>query len=69
MKLTVVTVKESTSVNCVLHLVLSTYMYGAFEGRFTLKRVRHMIRTYSQMHGTDKYSEHSSIIWSVWPNG
>ena len=36
---------------------------------FTLKRVRDMIRTYSQMHRTDKYSEHSSIIWPVWPNG
>ena len=23
----------------------------------------------SQMHRTDKYSEHSSIIWPVWPNG
>ena len=21
------------------------------------------------MHRTDKYSEHSSIIWPVWPNG
>ena len=21
------------------------------------------------MHHTDKYSEHSSVIWSVWPNG
>ena len=28
-----------------------------------------MTRIYSQMHRTDKYSEHSSIIWSVWPNG
>ena len=36
---------------------------------FTLKRVRDMIKTYSQMHRTDKYSEHSSIIWPVWPNG
>ena len=27
-----------------------------------------MRRTYSQMHSTDKYSQHSSIIWSVWPN-
>ena len=36
---------------------------------FTLKRVRDMKRTYSQMHRTDKYSEHSSIIWPVWPNG
>ena len=29
---------------------------------FTLKRVRDMTRVYSQMHRTDKYSEHSSII-------
>ena len=36
---------------------------------FTLKRVRDMTRTCSQMHRTDKYSEHSSIIWPVWPNG
>ena len=36
---------------------------------FTLKCVRDMIRTYSQMHRTDKYSQHSSIIWSVWPSG
>ena len=28
-----------------------------------------MTRTYSQMHRTDKYSQLSSIIWSVWPNG
>ena len=28
-----------------------------------------MIRTYSQMHRTDMYSQHSSIIWSVWLNG
>ena len=33
------------------------------------KRVRDMTRTYSQMHRTDKYSEHSSIIWPVSPNG
>ena len=37
--------------------------------RFTLKRVRDMIITYSQMHRTDKYSQHSSIIWPVWLNG
>ena len=36
---------------------------------FTLKCVHDMTRTYSQMHRTDKYSEHSSVIWSVWPNG
>ena len=27
------------------------------------------MRTYSQMHHTDKYSQHSSVIWSVWLNG
>ena len=36
---------------------------------FTLKRVRNMRRRNSQMHRTDKYSKHSSIIWPVWPNG
>ena len=36
---------------------------------FTLKRVREMTRRCSQMHRTDKYSKHSSIIWPVWPNG
>ena len=42
---------------------------GLEECGFSLKRVRDMTRTYSQMHHTDKYSEHSSIIWPVWPNG
>ena len=36
---------------------------------FTLKHLRDMTRTYSQMHRTDKYSEHSSIIWPLWLNG
>ena len=41
--------------------------YGCFckrniECRFTLKRVRDMMKTYSQMHRTDKDSQHSSII-------
>ena len=36
--------------------------------RFTLKYVRDMIRTYNQMHRTDKYLQHSSINWSVWLN-
>ena len=34
----------------------------------TLKCVRDMIITYSQIYRTDKLSRHSSIIWSVWPN-
>ena len=36
---------------------------------FTLKLVRDVIITYSQMLSTDKYSQHSSIIWHVWLNG
>ena len=36
---------------------------------FPLKLVRDMIITYIQMHRTDKYSQHSSIIWPVWLNG
>ena len=44
--------------------VQATIKYG-----FTLKRVREMTRTYSRMHRTDKYSERSSIIWPVFPNG
>ena len=38
------------------------------ESGFTLKFVRDMIITYSQIQRTDKYSQHSSIIWSVWLN-
>ena len=42
---------------------------ATIECGFTLRRVRGMIRRYSQLHHTDKYSEHGSNIWSVWPNG
>ena len=35
---------------------------------FTLKYVRDMRTTYREMHRTDKYSQHSSIIWSVGRN-
>ena len=38
---------------------------ATMECEFTLKRIRDMTRTYSQMQRTDKYSEHSSIIWPV----
>ena len=44
--------------------IQTTIKYG-----FILKRVRDMVRTCSQMHCTDKYSQHSSIIWTVWQNG
>ena len=39
------------------------------EWGFTLKLVHDMKKTYNQMHRTDKYSQHRSIIWPVWPNG
>ena len=42
---------------------------ATIECEFTLKRVRDMIRTYSQMYSTKKYSQHSPIIWPVWLNG
>ena len=41
---------------------------ATIECGFTLKRMREIIRTHSQMHRTDKYSQHSPIIWPVWPN-
>ena len=41
---------------------------ATIECGFTLKRVREMTKTYSQMHRTDKYSEQSSIIHPVWRN-
>ena len=42
---------------------------ATIECEFTLKRVREMTKTYSQMHRTDKYLEISSMIWPVLPNG
>ena len=38
------------------------------ECRFTLKLICDMIITYRQMHRTDKYSQHGSILWPVWLN-
>ena len=42
------------------------HIQETIECRFTLRHVRDMTRSYSQMHRTDKYSQHSSIIWPVW---
>ena len=39
------------------------------ERRLTLKSVRDMTGTYSQIHRTDKYSQHASIMWAVSLNG
>ena len=35
---------------------------ATIESKFTQKRVRNMIITYSQMHRTEKFSQHSLII-------
>ena len=48
---------------CMVYLtVCSCHVTYAFHSGSTLKCVRSMTRTYSQMHCTNKYSEHSSII-------
>ena len=44
--------------------IQATIEYG-----FIVKLERDMTKTYSLMHGTDIYSEESSIIWPVWANG
>ena len=36
---------------------------------FTIKCVRDMTITYSQLQSADKYSQLSSVIWSVCANG
>ena len=41
---------------------------ATMECGFSLKRVRHIVRTYPQMNRTDKYSRHSSIIYPIWLN-
>ena len=42
---------------------------ATIECGFTMKCICVMIRTFSQIHCTDMYSQHSSIIWPVWLNG
>ena len=54
---------------CLLQARSSLIFRQTIECEFTLKLVRGMIITYIQMHRTDKYSRHSSIIWPVWLNG
>ena len=52
------------------HSGIQTFRHSLdIEYRFTLKRVRDRIRTYSQMHRTNRYSQHSLIIRPVWLNG
>ena len=52
--------------SCVVSRVL---IVDCLEYIFTLKRIRDIIITYWQLHHTDKYSQHISVIWPVWLNG
>ena len=51
-----------------MHSIEYSTEYGYCRVWIHSKLVRDMIITYNQMHRTGKYSQHSSIIWSVWPN-
>ena len=48
--------KGSCHVCTILHVIYAFYI---------VKREHVMIRTNSQMHSTDKFSQYSSIIWPV----
>ena len=45
------------------------YIQANIDSGFSLKCVRDMKITYSHMNRTDKYSQTSSIVWAVSPNG
>ena len=45
------------------------HIQATIECGFTLNHVCDMTRTCSQMHRTDKYSEHNSILWLVEAKG
>ena len=53
---------------CLLQARSSLTFRQTIECGFTMKLVREKIIRYSQMHHTDKHSQHSSIIWPVWLN-
>ena len=59
-----------SQISCLFQARSSLIFRQTIESRFTLKRVREMIKTFSQMHRTDKYSQRSSIICRpAWLNG
>ena len=51
---------------CLLQARSSLIFRQTIERGLTLKLVRDMIITCSQMHHTSKYFQHSSMIWQVW---
>ena len=60
---------QSKSTLCIYSSKEFLDIEATIECKVTPKRVSDMIRTYSQMHFTDKYSQHSSIIQPDWLNG
>ena len=56
----------------ILHLTFHNYFEQVLDIQaiivvgFTMKSVAHMIRTYSQRHRADKYSQDNYIIRPVW---
>ena len=48
---------------------LNPHIQATIECGFTQKCICDGTRTYSQMHCTDKYSQHSLIMWPLWLNG
>ena len=56
-------------ISCLFRTRSSLTFRATIKCGLTLKHVRDMMRTYSQMHRTDKYSQCSSIISPVWLNG
>ena len=61
------TLYSGLSVRLRTHSWVCTFLdiQTTIECEFTLKCIRDMTRTYSQTHRTDKYSEHSPVIWPV----
>ena len=52
-----------------LNFRYGTCFEQGIECRFTLKLLRDIIKSYSQMNRTDMCSKDSSIIWPAWLNG
>ena len=61
--------KQTLSRSSLSSYELPRDIQATIECGFTLKRVRDMIRIYSEMHGTDKCLKHSSVVWPVWLDG
>ena len=54
---------------CLFQAMMSLDIQATAECGFTLKHIHDMVRAYSKMQHTDKYSQHGSVIWPDWLNG